>query len=526
MELSKKTIHTSSIKPGVTLQMTLDDDFNVPDSKPDVEKITTTRGEVEIVETEALTDKIRISGNCHFYVLYATNLDSYPVCALDGMLPFEQTLNCDGLKPNDNVKAKAILEDLSISIINSRKLNIRCLISLKASVLENQTVEAAIDAETPFTDSCNSNNPQCYYKTLDMTSLAVNKKDIFRIKEEITLPQGKPPIYEILWSSATLSGEEARVGDGVINLSGELALFILYNSDAETAPLRYLEMNLPFNGELPCEDCREGMPPCIDIRIATTNFAIKPDNEGEERLLDVECTLELDIRIYEEEQLKLLADLYSPVADCRITSEPLHITRLLQKNSAKTRISQRLKLKDAKESILQICHIDGAVKIDDMIPVADGVNVEGLVTADILYFSGSDSTPLSSTSLMVPFRYLVELEGLTKNDTYEISANLDQITLHMVDSNEVELKAIISLSAIAFENQKIDTIKEVDITPLDAEKMQRMPGMVGYIVKPDDTLWSIAKTYYTTVDLIKSCNQLENEAINAGDKLIIMKGCE
>lgn len=53
--------------------------------------------------------------------------------------------------------------------------------------------------------------------------------------------------------------------------------------------------------------------------------------------------------------------------------------------------------------------------------------------------------------------------------------------------------------------------------------MQKMPGMVGYVVKPGDTLWSIAKTYYTTKDNIVRCNELENEMIEAGDKLIIVK---
>ena len=124
---------------------------------------------------------------------------------------------------------------------------------------------------------------------------------------------------------------------------------------------------------------------------------------------------------------------------------------------------------------------------------------------------------------MVPFSYLVEMDGMKETDQYEIVPHLDQISINMIDSDEVELKAVLSLSAIAFTPLQATLIKDVLVSPLDAEKMQKMPGMVGYVVKPGDTLWSIAKTYYTTKDNIVRCNELENEMIEAGDKLIIVK---
>ncbi len=36
-------------------------------------------------------------------------------------------------------------------------------------------------------------------------------------------------------------------------------------------------------------------------------------------------------------------------------------------------------------------------------------------------------------------------------------------------------------------------------------------------------MWNIAKKYYTTVDTIMEINDLEDDSIKEGDKLIIMK---
>ena len=53
-----------------------------------------------------------------------------------------------------------------------------------------------------------------------------------------------------------------------------------------------------------------------------------------------------------------------------------------------------------------------------------------------------------------------------------------------------------------------------------------MPSVVGYIAKANDSLWSIAKKYYTTVDTIKEINQLEQESIKVGDKILIVKAVD
>ncbi len=51
------------------MQITLDDDFNVPDSKADIETIVKERGSVHIDTVKAVGDKI--TGGMDFAVLYA-----------------------------------------------------------------------------------------------------------------------------------------------------------------------------------------------------------------------------------------------------------------------------------------------------------------------------------------------------------------------------------------------------------------------------------------------------------------------
>ena len=55
--------------------------------------------------------------------------------------------------------------------------------------------------------------------------------------------------------------------------------------------------------------------------------------------------------------------------------------------------------------------------------------------------------------------------------------------------------------------------------------MNSMCSMVGYLVKDGDNLWTVAKKFYTTVDMLREINKIVDKDIKKGDKLLIVKKC-
>ena len=70
MKVEKKAVRSGILKLEKNVQITLDEDMNVPDTRPDVEKIIESRGEVHIDEIEVLTDRMRLRGNFLVQILY------------------------------------------------------------------------------------------------------------------------------------------------------------------------------------------------------------------------------------------------------------------------------------------------------------------------------------------------------------------------------------------------------------------------------------------------------------------------
>ena len=87
----------------------------------------------------------------------------------------------------------------------------------------------------------------------------------------------------------------------------------------------------------------------------------------------------------------------------------------------------------------------------------------------------------------------------------------------------MEIKASVNLDVIAFHVTEEKIIVDVENKGSLSEKLQKLPSIVGYIVEEGDTLWTIAKNFFTTVDKIMELNALESEKIKRGDKLLLIK---
>ena len=141
----------------------------------------------------------------------------------------------------------------------------------------------------------------------------------------------------------------------------------------------------------------------------------------------------------------------------------------------------------------------------------------------LLYITEDDQRPMGVLKGVVPFSHLVEIKGIMPNSSYDIRASIDQLNTLMVSGNEVEIKASVNLDVIAFHVTEEKIIVDVENKGSLSEKLQKLPSIVGYIVEEGDTLWTIAKNFFTTVDKIMELNALESERIKRGDKLLLIK---
>lgn len=516
MDLKKKYIHMNREKGRAASQITLDDDFNVPDSKPDLIRIIQDKGDIKIDEATITQGHVWLKGTLKFRILYRSDQEEKKVNSLTGEIPFQESLSIDSADEYDTAKIRWEIEDLSISVINTRKLSVKALVMLRASIEEIFDEEVVTGAER-------EEGIEVLEKDLTTMQLLMSKKDMYRFKEEIVLPSNKPNIREVLWKSVQLRGVENRLLDNQLIIKGEALVFALYLGEEEEERLQWVETALPFQGKIECPGSAEDMIYDVSYETASVELEPKPDYDGEERMLHLELVLDLDIHIYHEEHTRMLEDLYAVNCKLKPQYEDTVFEKLLIKNFSKCRVSDRLTLEQNQESILQICTSEGSISIDQVEVVNDGINVEGTLNLQLLYITADDKMPVASIKSMLPFHHTVEVPGINRNSRYKLDVCLEQLTTIMLDSSQVEVKAVIDLDCIVFGKERINKLVDVIEEPLDMDALQESPGIIGYIARAGDRLWDIAKENYTTIANIKETNQLTDNSLKEGDKILIIK---
>lgn len=517
MELIREDIQVLRTKSKATSQVTFDVDFNVPDVKPDIGRMIQNKGEVTMDEVRLNDGHAFLKGSLIADLLYVSEEEGN-VYSLSAKLPMEETLNLEGIAGGDKMCLKWEIEDLSIHLIHSRKINVKAIVTLFAVVDELSGIRLPV--------ALKDDDISVKKKKIDLLSLVVHKKDTMRLKEEFVLASNKPNISELLWHTIEVRGIDLRPEDDKIKVKGELFVFALYEGDDENNRLQWLEYSVPFSGDVECDGCRPEMIPNIETAVLHQIVEVKPDADGEERILAADVVLEFDMKLYREEEHEVILDVYTPSKECVIHGKTEKLERLLVRNFSKCRLSERVEMKATQGKILQICHSRGTVKVDKTKIVKNGIQVDGIVHMKVLYIVGDDAMPFYSMEAMIPFTHIVEARGITEDSVYYLRTDLEQLSTTMVDSNEIEIKATLGLNVLVIKCEEEMIIERVEEQPLDMEKLRSMPGITVYMVKSGDTLWDISKRFYTTTEEICALNELEDEKLYVGQPLLLVKKVE
>ena len=521
MELVKKKIHMDRVASKAGTQMVLEEDVNISDNRPDASHLIAVKGDVVMDEIRVSDDRVSLKGRLQAQMLYLTEEEG--MCAsMQAEFPLEEKINMEGVHNGDTVLPSWIIEDLTVGLINSRKISVQAMISFELELEEKAEQEAAVDIY--------HEEPVEYRKQVHpLLQMAVNKKDIFRIKEEVEIPGSFPNIASVIWSEVVPGTVEFKALEDKIALQGELHAFFLYRGQNERGQgdeeeICHYETTLPFAGSLECGGCREGMIPEIHLCAQNKDVEVRPDFDGEERVITFEQCLELDICIYEEDSIDILSDVYGVVKEVAVQEKNADFKRLQGKCSGKAKISGHFKAQEENAMLHKILHTAGKLQIGEKKAVEGGIEITGTVELQIFYECSNEKERYGVIRGSIPFQYLLETDGSLDDCVYPVNACVDQIAVAIIDNQEVDVKCVLYFRANIYRKWQEKIVEQIIVTEPDMEKMAALPGIAVYMVREGESLWDIGKRYYVPVSVIKQTNALQNDEVRAGDKILIVKG--
>ena len=516
MELERKYVTLNHRRGRAVSQVTLEEDLNVPDQKPDIFRIVHKQGEFLADEVKGEAGKVKVRGIFLYRILYIAEGSERMPELLEGSIPVDETVFLNDMEESDSVDFHWEMEDLHVSAIHSRKANIKSVLSLSIEALKEQSVPLMVSPEK--TDDL-------YVKTcpVRLQQEVIHKKDTIRIREEINLPPGRPNIRRLIWKETRLQNTEVRQEEGRLRVKGELIVFFLYECEDEPGRLQWLEQGLPFHQEIACEACHSDLSGKAEVSLQRADLELQADYDGEPRTVRVDGVLELLMRYFEEMTSEVLCDAYSLTKEIVPKTERYPWDFVQGISDSRARVGGRMKLKETEPGILQILSTGARLHLEHTQSNEQGVLTQGMVELWVLYTTSDDSQPLACATQAFPFEHVAELQEGSQDCDWQIFLCLDQLNVAMLDARELERKAVLQMQAIFTQKEELTVVEDLTEAPLDMERIRRMPGMVIHVVQPGETLWDISKAHATSCEAVTELNELKEEPLKAGQKILLVK---
>lgn len=500
-----------------TTQILLEGDIIVPDIKPDMSVILQADSEINIERTEVSSDRINYIGKLNIQVLYIAKGSEKPVHTISITAPVDDFINIEGVTKDAWVEVKSDIQNIDYNMINDRKINYRAVVDITVNATTSEVHEVVVNI-----DGLPSSQQQKV--NLMLNNNVTNRADRFIIKDELTVPAGKPNIREILQTNIEVANQDVRVGNERVNVSGDLIVTTLYKGDTDQSILEFTEHEVPFNGSIDISEAREDMFADVILSIQDKYIQVVADDDGEDRVIELEVAMGANVKVSAQENIEILEDAYSINKDIEFDKSLIKYPCLVCRNKNQSNIKEVVQLDSACPNMLQIFRVKGKAHLDDIKVISDKVITEGIIETDILYIAKSDDTPLYSYKTMIPYRQVIETKGATSGMSVNIDISVDHITFNMLSDNEIDLRFTITFNTVVSKTMEAYMIKDIQFIDMEKEILDSMPSIVVYVVQKGDTIWKIAKRYNTSVEEIVGLNDIENpDVIYPGQKLLILK---
>ena len=526
-DMIRKVCRLTDCREKPQQQIFIEEDFLVPDSKPDVERIVCADGRARLGEKEQAGGVLRVKGEISLDILYvpsSSGEDPAPLERMEVRTPFhhEEALEEE---QTGQLFLSVSLAQLTCSLINERKLRVKAILALSA--------REYLSCEKTLFEGFQDEPLELLTKTVTYTDLDQQKQDLIQVKEEAAIREGMPEIGKILKYDGWAGETYRQLSSDKLILNGALYYHILYLSDeAQPAPV-FFQGRVDFTQFIRLEPAQEIKQ--ADVWMRVEDIRIVPRQDGDENMTLFEITADIATTVdtYCERTALLTLDAYHSQKALDLKYDQLVWSH--RTGSAKTELTVRETVNIAPsggEPLDQIVYLSADALGTGCEIGAEGSIMEGLLEFQVIYRCGekeglmnqgeTGAPVIRSYRGEIPFRGMTELSGLTEEMEMQADFFVKEIGCEIVSDHQIELYARIDLNVSARERETQRFICSADVfedLPVADENETRV---VLYVVKEGEGVWDIGKRYRTPAAQIRAANALEPEEEPAAGSWLLL----
>ena len=520
----------------------IEEDILVPDVKPDLAYILSMDGKVKLMEREIHTgqtgtDSVRLLGDLILQTLYIPEQTAAgdPIVAIESKIPFKNETEIKA-GPYADLVITPNIESIDYTVVNERKIRVRASVSFGIKEYGKVDVEVF--------EGVRNEELQMLKEKITLTDVAMRKTEVIDVKDEFMLKENMPEILKVLKYDVSVvenhkqitrekavinasvycnvlylgaeetSGTEQSDGVSLASVS-DAAIPVLYQGKTEFT--QFIKLDGDGN---PGDQSPAGSK--VGFHVASLNLAVKEDGNGKRNLLALDMNVDTELELYKNVEKEFVTDVYHHLKDVEFETDEVETMSLGGSGVAEISAREIVNIPEKYGNVDQIVYISGNVSEKRSFIDQTKCVVEGVVNVNLICTSANSGKTVFNIAQEIPFRSAMEIPGITPDMTANNDIVLKELWFDKINNKQIEVNAGILVNTAVSGQRKHQLVKNVSFLESPQDRAP-LPGIVLYISRTGDSIWNIAKKYRTTIDELKTINDLETaKEIKPGTKLLIV----
>lgn len=220
---SKETLCINQMIGQKTDTAMVEEDFVVPDIKPDILNTIRTNGTVCIYKKEIMDGKIKLEGCINVYIMYLADDEESSLRSLNTTLEFSKTIDFDGAKTGMMLENKISLKSIECRVLNGRKVNIKAIMDVDLRVFSNENVEFVKEIE-------DVKDVQVLDKTLSLNTLLGTGMTKVYAKDTLVI-DNIDNLEEIMKVDVRIINKETKISYNKVLVKADASVKIMYRTE-------------------------------------------------------------------------------------------------------------------------------------------------------------------------------------------------------------------------------------------------------------------------------------------------------
>lgn len=495
-------------------QTMVDDYIVLAERNPEFAKVLNTDGKVLIVSSEVIEDRIIVEGKMIFEILYSSNEENPGIFKEKAVSNFNHSIQVPGALPEMMCRITTSIDLINSTIVSNRKAKINAVINIKGMVYGKEAVEVITDIK--------GQDVQLLKEPCEMDEYVVEDNGQSVIKGKVDIPEDKGEVKSILKTNVHIHKKDVAVQEDRIIINACALIKVVYDTTAGEDIL-YVEQDVAFTHEMNMSGVTPGMKCDVSFKIQDDFEEVRENEDGERKSIEVEVVVDIKTKVYMKKEMERIEDAYSPEEKYELEKQTVKSMSFFGEGVDSQTIKEKINMPDDVKPVAQIKHINANPVVTDSKIVEDKVVIEGIVVCCVIYTAATEEGGMENYVEELPFKSTIDMAGAKFDMVSEVNADIEHMSYEKMSGREIDIKVIVETGAKVFSKSVIDVVKaveEIDIT----DSIRNMPSIIIYTVQQGDTLWKIAKKYFTTIEDIVRINDIEDpEYIEAGVKILIPK---